>query len=185
MDAPAALHGFVEREYPRLVRAVDLLLDDRGVAEEVAQEALLRAAGRWEHVSGLESPGGWVHRVAVNLATSHLRRRRVARRARRRLAATAPGTTTQPDTATAVTVRAALARLPANQRRLLVLRHVLGWSAVEIGDLDRVRPETVRQRLGRARNALREELGPDLAPAPAPEPTADDHEERRHANETR
>lgn len=184
MEAPAALSRFVEREYPRLVQAADLLLDDRAVAEEVAQEALLRAAGHWERVSGLESPGGWVHRVAVNLATSQLRRRRIARRARSRLAT--PAVSADPDTATALTVRAALARLPASQRRLLVLRHVLGWTAVEIGDLDRARPATVRQQLRRAREALRSELGPELAAdiGPQLEPTAHD-EERRHVNETR
>lgn len=178
MDAPAALKRFVEQEHPRLVRAAELLLDDRAVAEEVAQEALLRAASRWEHVGELEAPGAWAHRVAINLATSQLRRRRVARRARARLGV--DGVAPEPDTATALTVRAALGRLPTDQRRLLVLRHVLGWTAVEIADLDRTRPATVRQQLRRAREALRSELGPDLIPDPEP-----DDEERPHVNETR
>jgi RNA polymerase sigma-70 factor, ECF subfamily len=157
VDAPPELVAFVEREHPRLVRAVDLLLDDRAVAEEVAQETLLRVASRWEHVSGLSSPGGWAHRVAVNLATSQLRRRRVAWRARSRVAT--PSSQPEADTATSLAVRAGLARLNEAQRRLLVLRHVLGWSAREIGDMDGVRPDTVRQQLHRARQALRAELG--------------------------
>lgn len=160
MDVPPELVAFVEREHPRLVRAVDLLLDDRGVAEDVAQETLLRVASRWEHVSSLGSPGGWAHRVAVNLATSQLRRRRVAWRARSRVAS--PASEPEPDTTTSLAVRAGLARLDESQRRLLVLRHVFGWSAREIGDMDGVRADTVRQQLRRAREALRVELGTEF-----------------------
>jgi RNA polymerase sigma-70 factor, ECF subfamily len=157
VDAPAELVAFIEREHPRLVRAVDLLLDDRAVAEEVAQETLLRVATRWEHVSGLGSPGGWAHRVAINLATSQLRRRRIARRARGRIAR--GEVSPAPDTATAVTVRAALGRLPEEQRQVLVLAHVLGWTSPEIGEHVGAAPDAVRQRLHRARQALKDELG--------------------------
>ena len=160
MDAPAELTAFVRREHPRLVRAVDLLLDDRAVAEELAQEALLRAASRWEHVSGLASPGGWVHRVAMNLATSQLRRRRAERRARHRLAQRQDPPPADPDAAMAV--REALRTLPDKQRRVLVLRHVLGWTAVEIADLEGSNPDAIRQQLRRAREALRDELGVEL-----------------------
>lgn len=161
VEAPEELVAFVRREHPRLVRAVDLLIDDRAVAEEIAQETLLRVASRWGRVSGLASPGGWAHRVAVNLATSQARRWRVARRARGRLVEDAPP---EPDTATALAVRAAVARLPEPQRRVLVLRHVLDWSAGEIGDHLDLSADAVRQQLRRARRALRAELGPDLAP---------------------
>lgn len=158
--APLELVAFVEREHPRLVRAVELLLGDHAVAEEVAQEALLRAASRWEQLEGMESPGGWTHRVAINLATSQLRRRKLERRARARLL---PETTTAAtDTATVVTVREALGQLPERARRVLVLRHVLDWSAREIADLDGSSAEAVRQQLHRARALLRERLGPDI-----------------------
>jgi RNA polymerase sigma factor (sigma-70 family) len=160
VDAPAELTAFVRREHPRLVRAADLLLDDRAVAEEVAQEALLRAASRWEHVSGLAAPGGWVHRVAINLATSQLRRRRAERRARERLAGRQDPPPADPDTAMAV--REAVRELPDRQRRVLVLRHVLGWSAVEIADLEGGSADAVRQQLRRARGALRDALGIEL-----------------------
>lgn len=160
MAAPADVTAFVRREQPRLVRAITLLLDDQAVAEEIAQEALLRAVSRWEHVSGLASPGGWTHRVAINLATSQLRRWRAERRARARVARgeLAP----EPDTDTALAVRAALAELPAAQRRVVVLRHVLGWQATQIAELDGMRPDAVRQQLRRARGALREHLGPEV-----------------------
>jgi RNA polymerase sigma-70 factor (ECF subfamily) len=157
--APPEAIAFVAREHPRLVRAADLLLGDRAVAEEIAQEALLRALSRWEHVAGLASPGGWAHRVAVNLATSQLRRRAVERRARGRLARgeVAP----VPDSDTALAVRAALAALPADQRRVLVLRHVLDWSTADIAAHEQLGEDAVRQRLHRARGALRERLARD------------------------
>jgi RNA polymerase sigma factor (sigma-70 family) len=157
VHAPDALTAFVRREHPRLVAAMTLLLDDRAVAEEIAQEALLRAASRWERVGELRSPGGWTHRVAVHLATSQLRRRRLERRARARLAE--PDVVDAVDTTTALTVRRALAELSPRDRRLLVLHHVLGWSAVELADHDGGTPEAMRQRLVRARAALRAELG--------------------------
>jgi RNA polymerase sigma factor (sigma-70 family) len=158
-QAPPEVVAFIRREQPRLVRAADLLVGDRAVAEEIAQEALLRALSRWEHVGGLASPGGWTHRVAVNLATSQLRRRAVERRARGRLARGEVSPT--PDSDTALAVRAALAALPTTHRRVLVLRHVLDWSTAEIADLDQVSEDAVRQRLHRARHALREQLGRD------------------------
>ncbi len=161
MSTPAELTAFVRREHPRLVRAVHLLLDDHAVAEEVAQEALLRTASRWEQVSAMDSPGGWTHRVAVNLATSQLRRRRLERRARSRTTP-AEEVVGAPDTATAIIVRTALRALPEPQRRILVLRHVLDWTTADIADLDGASPEAVRQRLTRARAALREQLGPEL-----------------------
>lgn len=161
MDAPADLVAFVRVEQPRLVRAVTLLLGDRAVAEEIAQETLLRVASRWERVRELQSPGGWAHRVAVNLATSQLRRRRLERRARSRMGGDVAA---QPavDTPTALAVRDAVASLPPAQRRAVVLHHVLGWTAAEIADADGGSAEAVRQRLHRARATLRERLDVDL-----------------------
>jgi DNA-directed RNA polymerase specialized sigma24 family protein len=46
---------------------------------------------------------------------------------------------------------------------VLVLAHVLGWSAVEIADQEGAKSDAVRQRLHRARRALRERLDLDDA----------------------
>lgn len=168
MTPPPDLSAFVAAEQPRLVRALTLILDDRMVAEEIVQEALIRAASRWERVSQMDSPGGWVHRVAVNLATSQLRRRRLERRVRDRLA----GQRTEPrteDRAAAVAVRAALDALSLPQRRVLVLAHVLEWTAAEIAAVEGGTEAAVRQRLHRARGALRARLDAPTSPDPAPE----------------
>ena len=161
MEAPADLVAFIEREQPRLIRAANLLVGDRAVAEEIAQEALLRAASRWEKVRRLGSPGGWTHRVTINLATSQLRRRRIERRARTRVGTGEIAPESQ-GSASDLAVRDALATLPAASQRILVLHHVLGWTAQEIADLDGASAEAMRQRLHRARGALREALGPEF-----------------------
>jgi DNA-directed RNA polymerase specialized sigma24 family protein len=46
------------------------------LAEELAQETMVRVARDWEKVSRLDAPGAWAYRVAMNLARSHFRRAR-------------------------------------------------------------------------------------------------------------
>ncbi len=50
-------------------------------AEEIAQEALLRAHRDWETIGRYDKPGAWTRRVTINLATSSRRRRSSERRA--------------------------------------------------------------------------------------------------------
>lgn len=71
---------------PRLIGTLTLYCGDRGVAEELAQETLVRLLDRWEQVRALDHPAAWAHRVAINLANSRFRRLRAERRARQRLA---------------------------------------------------------------------------------------------------
>lgn len=87
------LAAFCRREYPRLVGALSLYCGDADVAEELAQEALIRAADRWPHVGQMDAPGAWVYRVGMNLCGSWFRRKRAERRANARVGAepAAPG----------------------------------------------------------------------------------------------
>lgn len=129
-SAPAALSTFCDVQYPRLVGILSLYVGDAAVAEELAQETLLRVATRWGRVSGLDEPGGWAYRVAINLANSHLRRGRAARRAAARMGA-ADVAHQDPDTADRLAVRRAVAALPARRREVLVLRHFLDLTVAE------------------------------------------------------
>lgn len=156
--------AFCGRVYPQLVRSLSLYVGDRFVAEELAQEALLRVCQQWPKVSSLESPNGWTWRVATNLANSHFRRRRAASRAQRRLAAGVDGVHVDPDGADAVTVRRAVAALPARQREAFVLRYVQDLSVEETGTRMGASPDAVRSLTKRATAALRRELD---VPVPA------------------
>ena len=158
-DRPHAdASAFCAAEWPQLVRALSLYVGDPYVAEELAQEALLRACRQWATVSQLHSPGGWTWRVATNLANSHFRRARAARRAQQRLGH-GERTHRDPDGSDAVAVRHAVAALPDRQRTALVLRHVLGLSAPETADHMGLTPDAVRSLTKRATATLRDQLG--------------------------
>lgn len=116
---------FCALEHPRLVKAMTVYTADPELAAELAQEALARAHRDWARVRLLDSPGGWAHRTAVNLANSHFRRARLERRVRPRLADV--HTVPPPRVADSGILRAA-ARLPLRQREALALRFLLDLS---------------------------------------------------------
>ena len=155
VDAAHELAAFCRREHPRLVGAVGLYLGDVALAEEIAQEALLRACRDWSRVRTFGSPGAWVHRVAMNLAVSAGRRRQAKRRADERLvsyAGLAPG---EEDREAAVAMRAALAKLPDRQREALVLRYFADLSVSETAEAMRCPEGTVKTLTSRGVATLR------------------------------
>lgn len=163
-EMPADAAAFCAAEYPRLVGGLALYIGDRYAAEELAQEALLRACQRWQDVRQLESPGGWVWRVALNLANSDFRRRKAAWRARHRLQAAAPAVHVDPDGADALAVRQAIAVLPNRQKTALVLRYFLDLSVDETAACMGASNDAVRSLTKRAVAALGSELGGRAAP---------------------
>jgi RNA polymerase sigma factor (sigma-70 family) len=158
----ATFDAFCVATYPRLVAALGHVVGDPAVAEELAQEALVRAYQRWGRVSQLDSPLGWTVHVGTNLGSSHLRRRVLARRADRRLAGDAPTEHIDPDATDAVAVREAMAALSLPQREAVVLRFVIGLTAVEAGRVLSIEPGAVRARTHRALGVLRGRLTIDL-----------------------
>gem|GEM_PF-1339140 len=115
--------AFFQGAYPRIVGQLRLLTGDLASAEDIAQEAFIRAASRWRQLARYDQPEAWVRRTAFRLAIDLLRR---ARRHRRLLARL--GTRTEPDVELYPQDRAvieALLRLPLPQREVLVLHHCL------------------------------------------------------------
>lgn len=152
----ADLVDFCRAEHPRLVGALSLHTGDRDVAEELAQETLLRVVDRWEQVRAADRPGAWAHRVAMNLAASWFRRRAAEGRAVRRL--DQPEVDHQPDTAAVLAVRRAVAGLSERRRRCLILRHHLGHSVAETAELMGISELAVRSLAHRAVADLRRAL---------------------------
>jgi RNA polymerase sigma-70 factor (sigma-E family) len=146
---------FCRTEYPRLVGTLSLYCGDRYVAEELAQEAIVRVIGGWPKVRRLDAPGAWAHRVAINLANSHLRRELAERRAKQRLSARAPHVHHDPDTPSALAVREAVARLPKRQRAVVVLRFFADLSVREVADLLDCPEGTVKSLTAKALASLR------------------------------
>ena len=129
------LAEFCRAEYRRLVGLLSLYCRDRHLAEELAQDALVRVVSHWDTVRTLNAPSAWTYRVAINLANSHLRRLLAERRASNRLMAGAVTVQSDPDTPTAVAVRDAVSALPKRQRAVIVLRFFADLSVREVSEL--------------------------------------------------
>lgn len=128
-----AQESFCVEQYPRLVGALTLYTGDACLAEELAQESLARALARWDRVCAAATPGAYVHRIAINIANSHFRRRRAAARAMTRHGPGQPHC--DPDGADTVAVREAIASLPRRQRQIVVLRYHSQLTLREVADI--------------------------------------------------
>ena len=112
---------FFRDEYPRLVPMLHVLTGDRHRAEDLAQEALLRAQRDWRRISAYDRPGAWVRRVALHAASNVSRRR--GGRSGRSAASVWRETTTELPAADEGLWRA-VRELPDQQRWAVVLHYV-------------------------------------------------------------
>ena len=151
-----AFETFFDGEYPKLCRALVLLVGDVFEAEELAQESMTRVLERWDRVREMDSPAGYVYRTAMNLQRKRIRR--LAVRARR-IFADAPMDDPAPAADDRHDVRRALASLPESQRVTLILVDWLDMDAAEAAGVLGIKPGNVRVRLHRGREALRAALG--------------------------
>lgn len=176
----AAFGRLVVEYQDRLYNAVLRLIGDRDEARELTQEAFTRALGKLESFRGDASPYTWLFRIAVNLAISQLRkvhRHRVFslsgpghngshgtddqasalvnRLAERSAAEPADNLEKREE---AEQVVAALGRLDAEYRAVLVMRDVEGFDYQQMADVLGLPLGTLKSRLFRARLALRDEL---------------------------
>jgi RNA polymerase sigma-70 factor (ECF subfamily) len=144
---------------------VSLALDRTGrfdIADEIAQEAMVKA---WEHRSELraiEAVGPWLFRIAINCCIVW---QRGERRAAASLEVLADGAGWEPPVIeelirrdTIREVRRALADLPI-QSRVAVLMNAMGYRGSEIAEFLSLPESTIRGRLARARDRLRRSLG--------------------------
>jgi RNA polymerase sigma-70 factor, ECF subfamily len=154
-----AYDDFVRERYGRVIATIQLIVRDRATAEDLAQETFARAFLSWGKLWPDGNPGGWVYRVATNLALSWRRRAgrelRAVQRLGRRTDLTVPGPDVTPE------LDRAIAKLPPKQRAAVALHYVLGLTMEEAGEAMKCAPGTVKSLLFRAREQLREEIGED------------------------
>jgi RNA polymerase sigma-70 factor (sigma-E family) len=140
-------------QMPAATRLAYLLTGDRAAAEDVAQDAFLRAASRLGSLRDEAAFPAYLHRAVVNGARNRARRLSLERRH----AVTAPDVAPYalPDLATRDGLWHALQRLPHRQRAALVLRFYLDLSEAEVAARLGCRPGTVKSAVARGLAALR------------------------------
>lgn len=162
---PERYRELVERHERRVFAVAWSRLGDATLAEEVTQEAFIRAYRRLWLLGDGAKFSGWINtiarRLAINLGLRH--RRELNRRQRWVLENPGPAATDRPaETAdpdyTPETLRQTLAELPPVHRECLVLFYLEGKSGAEAAAALGITESALRVRLHRARAAMRERL---------------------------
>ncbi|GAA2036957.1 SigE family RNA polymerase sigma factor [Catenulispora yoronensis] len=149
-EAPEGFDTFYRATAHRVVGYLYVVLGDLADAEDAAHEAYARAWQRWSKVRHYEDPEAWVRTVGFRVAVSAWRKtvnRLTAHHAR-------PPDPVPDLTPDRLAISAALRKLPAEQRRALVLFHLQEMSVTEISAETGAPVGTVKARLSRGRKAL-------------------------------
>jgi RNA polymerase sigma-70 factor (ECF subfamily) len=135
----------------RVTSQLYALIGDRAEAEDAVQEAFARAWQRWGKVSSYGDPEGWVRTVSYRISVSSWRKRANTAIAHRRLGAAAAIPGLSPDY---IAIIDALRKISSDQRRAIVLYHLVGLSVTEIATETGASTAAVKARLARGRSAL-------------------------------
>jgi RNA polymerase sigma factor (sigma-70 family) len=180
----SAIEAVFRIESPRLIAGLARIVRDVGVAEELAQEALVTALERWPETGVPDNPGAWLMATAKNRAIDELRRGKLLERKHEELGHDADAE--RDDAVSAVEdaidddigddllrliFTACHPVLATDARVALTLRLLGGLTTPEIARAFLAPEPTIAQRIVRAKRALAEAhvpfevpRGPDLAP---------------------
>lgn len=157
-----ALQKIFDLHYAEVCRAIYKLVPDVSLMEDLAQEVFIRFWEKREQIEVLESIGGYLHRMAVNEALAHLRRRRffddVSEAVHLPAAAADHAETTLLHQDLSFRLDAALNALPPRCRMVFLLSRFEEMSYREIADKMDISMKTVENQMGKALKLLREQL---------------------------
>ena len=173
-----AFRSIMKTHNQRLYRLARGIVRDNGEAEDIVQEAYVRAFTHLDGFRGDSTLATWLSRIVINEALGRLRK---TRRQRRLLATGDPrrqaeiipfplnASTDDPERVMAQRqilqlVERATDSLPDLYRTVFVARVIEGLSIEETASLLGIRPETVKTRLHRARSLVRNELDAQIGP---------------------
>ena len=156
----ARLARLYAEQVPAAVKLAFLITGDRALAEDLAHEAFIRVARKWEDIRHPSSVSGYMRATVVNLARGHFRHAQVERRHLERQRASAePSRVEPPDIEQRDLLLAELGRLPLRQRTAVVLRYYEDLSEHQTGDVMGCSDAAVRSLVARAMETLRQRLG--------------------------
>ena len=150
----------VEALYARyraeLVAWCETMTDDRHSAEDLVQEAFLRALDHEAVLKTLDEPQrrAWLYRTVKNLFVDRVRHGKFEA-----LTDAPPEETRESEDYAAIEWREVLDSLDPEERALFTLRYLGGYNASQLGEKYHLPPGTVRARLSKARARLKNELG--------------------------
>jgi RNA polymerase sigma factor (sigma-70 family) len=155
-----AMTALVRRYQARVYGLALRVTEDSGLAEEVAQDAFMRA---WRYATTYDARRGrvgtWLLTIARNVSVDAARLRRDHPVEPERLMGALISASDEPDHERAEYVRGGLRSLPAEQARAIVLAAVYGLTATEIAEHEGIPVGTaktrIRRGLARLRHALR------------------------------
>lgn len=176
----AAFDEMVTRYWDRIYAMVHQLLRNTQDAEEVTQDAFIRAHRGLVNFRGESAFSTWLYQIATNLARNRYwywwRRKRdktvsfdqpVGNDTETTLAEIFPAEVETPDDVTVTQefvdrIGQAMEKLGAKHREILILRNVKNQSYEEIAEILGISVGTVKSRIARARDSLRAKLGEDF-----------------------
>jgi RNA polymerase sigma-70 factor (sigma-E family) len=147
-----------ERHAPAAGRLAYLLTGDRGLAEDLVQEAFVRVVGRFRHLRVPDAFWVYLRRTIVNLHTSQLRRRRLERAYLDREARDPVPDVAIPDVGAREELWRAILGLPPRQRAAVVLRFYEDLSERETADVLGCSTAAAKSLIARAMQTLRAEI---------------------------
>lgn len=175
---PEAFRLIMRRHNQRLYRLARGILRDGSEAEDAVQEAYLAAFSHLDSFRGDASLATWLSRITINEALGRLRKRRSAPPAAPLDEARHEADIIQfplsaqaddPERSMAQRqilrlVEQATDELPESYRLVFISRVIEGMSMEETADLLGIKPETVKTRLHRARQMVRDQLNKQIGP---------------------
>jgi RNA polymerase sigma-70 factor (ECF subfamily) len=175
-DAPHSAEEVFNEYAPRVYNLARRMLSSDADAEDVTQDVLLQVVRKLSSFRGESAFPTWLHRIAVNAAIAH-RRRRTARDEHREKGPLELILEEQPprrpvrrwsvgpeeavlDRETQELIERAIAALPDDYRDVFVLSDIEALPNAEIGEMLGLSLPAVKSRLHRARQKLRDALAP-------------------------
>ncbi len=151
-QAPVTFEGFFADEYDGMLRVAFLIIGSNAVAEELVQDAFVKAYSRWGQ---LDNPAGYLRVCVVNGCRDQLRRRRRWSQRASLFVTDETRPSAEPDH---LELWTGMLRLPVPQRAAIVLRFYENLTGAEIADTLGVSLPAVKSLLHRGLGQLREEM---------------------------
>src|SRR5438067_5647031 len=160
LDPKTQFRQLYAREFHSVYRSIRAVVLDSAAAEDLTQETFVRACRARTPYTPTAPPGPWLRRIGVSLASSYLRRQKLARFLPARLYV-APDRRDYDRAEARDVVEKALTILSPKLRAAIVLHYYEGLTREEIADVLGVPAGTVASRIAKAVAIMRQTMGSD------------------------